>query len=72
VRRCAIGSVGKKVRKDFFFVKKKQKTFINWLVLWWVANAQPIKRLGFELGRVRRFAKVFWFFLQKKNCLLSF
>jgi hypothetical protein len=45
-------------RKDFFFEKKKQKTFATW--------AQPIR------GRRRQVAKVFWFFFSKKNIFLTF
>jgi hypothetical protein len=44
-------------RKDFFFEKKKQKTF---------------GRFGFGVAGIgsAQFAKVFWFFFSKKNCLL--
>jgi hypothetical protein len=43
--------------KDFFFEKKKQKTFIHWFELYdWHARKAP---------------KVFWFFFSKKNCFLS-
>jgi hypothetical protein len=49
-----------KRQKDFFFEKKKQKTF-----------ARRHTRTIFELGRVRQRAKVFcFFFSKKKSCLL--
>jgi hypothetical protein len=45
---------GIKGRKDFFFEKKKQKTFAR------LGRAYP--------DRARpKFAKVFWFFFSKKN-----
>jgi len=44
-------------KKDFFFEKKKQKTFTHWL--------RPFRRgSGQE-------SKVFWFFFSKKNCFLA-
>jgi hypothetical protein len=42
--------------KNFFFEKKKQKTFMN--------VAEPL-RTGAAQG-----PKVFWFFFSKKNCFL--
>jgi hypothetical protein len=44
-----------KVRKAFFFEKKKQKTFGYWIRLQPQAEAQG--------------SKVFWFFFSKKNIL---
>jgi hypothetical protein len=44
------------VRKDFFFEKKKQKTF---------ANGPGLS------GSVRQVTKVLWFFFSKKNCFLG-
>jgi hypothetical protein len=45
------------MKKDFFFEKKKQKTF------GWLSRAYP--------ADVRQVAKVFWFFFSKKNVLPS-
>jgi hypothetical protein len=42
--------------KDFFFEKKKQKTFAIW--------AEPARRVRSQV------AKVFWFFFSKKNRFL--
>jgi hypothetical protein len=53
-----LGSSIKEGRKDFFFEKKKQKTFGHW--------AEPYD------WRARKHAKVFWFFFSKKNCFLPF
>jgi LPS-assembly lipoprotein len=44
------------VKKDFFFEKKKQKTF------GWLSRAYP--------ADVRQCVKVFWFFFSKKNVFL--
>jgi hypothetical protein len=43
------------VRKDFFFEKKKQKTFE------WLSRAYP--------ADLRQGVRVFWFFFSKKNML---
>jgi hypothetical protein len=45
-------------RKDFFFEKKKQKTFVP---------CDPR-----QSQRERKSPKVFWFFFSKKNCFLAF
>jgi hypothetical protein len=49
---------GCRERKDFFFEKKKQKTFVR------LAAAFP--------DGARQGPKVFWFFFSKKNCLAFF
>jgi hypothetical protein len=50
-----VSQVTGKARKDFFFEKKKQKTFSRWA-----------ERYG---RRARKSPKVFWFFFSKKNVL---
>jgi len=45
-------------RKQFFFEKKNQKTFIYLCVRW--------------THRALQATKVFWFFFSKKNCFLPF
>jgi hypothetical protein len=56
-RDCARGDIVIE-GKNFFFEKKKQKTFAN------LAAASPDK-----LGQ---YPKVFWFVFLKKNCFLPF
>jgi hypothetical protein len=48
----------RKGRKDFFFEKKKQKTFVCLAVVS-PGDGEP------------RLAKVFWFCFSKKNCFLA-
>jgi hypothetical protein len=47
------GREGEEERQDFFFEKKKQKTFES------LSRALPVD--------ARQCAKVFWFFFSKKN-----
>jgi hypothetical protein len=51
--------------KYFFFEKKKQKTFIQWL-----SERVDIISSALFVASTKR-AKVFWSFFSKKDCLLS-
>jgi hypothetical protein len=52
-----------KKKKEFFFEKKNQKTFVP-------GARGKIRAMAGELG-VRRKIKVFWFFSSEKNILSS-